>query len=67
MKNLVVDDGKAAIEVDFVGTHTGEFGGVPATGKNVQVPYSAVYDVEDDKISGLRLYVALDLIVQQIS
>jgi hypothetical protein len=27
LKNLLVDEGKAAIEADFVGTHTGEFAG----------------------------------------
>ena len=32
LKNLLTDDGKAAIEADFAGTHTGEFAGVPATG-----------------------------------
>ena len=32
LKNLLVDDGKAAIEADFVGTHTGEFAGIQPTG-----------------------------------
>lgn len=27
VKNLLVDEGKAAIEADFAGTHTGEFAG----------------------------------------
>jgi predicted ester cyclase len=40
VKNTVVDDGKATLEADFVGTHTGEFFGVPATGKQVSVPYA---------------------------
>jgi len=39
VKTLVVGDGQAALEADFVGTHTGEFLGMPATGKSVQVPY----------------------------
>jgi hypothetical protein len=46
VKTLVVDDGQAALEADFVGTHTGEFLGMPATGKSVQVPYCVVYDCE---------------------
>jgi predicted ester cyclase len=37
VKTLVVGDGQAALEADFVGTHTGEFLGMPATGKAVQV------------------------------
>ena len=33
LKNLLADDGKAAIEADFVGTHTGEFAGIQPTGR----------------------------------
>lgn len=32
LKNLLADDGKAAIEADFAGTHTGEFAGLQPTG-----------------------------------
>jgi predicted ester cyclase len=38
MKTLVIGDGQAALEADFVGSHTGEFLGIPATGRSVQVP-----------------------------
>jgi steroid delta-isomerase-like uncharacterized protein len=54
VKTLIVDDGQAVLEADFVGTHTGEFLGMPATGKSVQVPYCVVYDLRDDKIAALR-------------
>ena len=37
VKTLIIRDGHAALEVDFVGTHTGEFLGMPATDKSVQV------------------------------
>jgi predicted ester cyclase len=66
IKNLVVAEGQAAVEADFVGTHTGEFAGIAATGKDVRVPYAVLYDLEGDRISALRLYMSLDLIVQQI-
>src|SRR5512135_526544 len=54
LKSLLVDEGKAAIEADFVDTHTGEFAGLAAT--PVRVPYSVVYDLRDDQISALRIY-----------
>ena len=38
VKTLVVGDGQAALEADLVGIHTGEFLGLAATGKSVQVP-----------------------------
>jgi predicted ester cyclase len=51
LKNLLTDNGKAAIEADFAGTDTGEFAGIPATGRRVRVPYSVVYDLAGDQIS----------------
>jgi steroid delta-isomerase-like uncharacterized protein len=67
LKNLLVDEGKAAIEADFVGTHTGEFAGVQPTGRAVRVPYSVVYDLRDDKISRLRMYFPVSLLVEQLT
>jgi steroid delta-isomerase-like uncharacterized protein len=67
VKTLVIGDGQAALEADFVGTHTGEFLGIPATGKSVQVPYCVVYDLQDDKITALRGYIPMDLFAQQLS
>jgi steroid delta-isomerase-like uncharacterized protein len=66
VKTLIVGDGQAALEADFVGTHTGEFLGIPATGKPVQVPYCVVYDLRDDKIAALRAYIPMDLFTQQL-
>jgi steroid delta-isomerase-like uncharacterized protein len=59
VKTLVVGDGQAALEADFRGTHTGEFLGIPATGKTVQVPYCVVYDLRDDKLAALRAYIPM--------
>jgi steroid delta-isomerase-like uncharacterized protein len=67
VKTLVVGDGQAALEADFVGTHTSEFLGIPATGKSVQVPYCVIYDLQDDKLVALRAYIPMDLFTQQLS
>jgi steroid delta-isomerase-like uncharacterized protein len=66
VKTLVMGDGQAALEADLVGTHTGEFLGMPATGKSVQVPYCVVYDLHDDKIAALRAYIPMELFAQQL-
>ncbi len=66
VKTLVIGDGQAALEADFVGTHTGEFLGMAPTGKSVQVPYCVVYDLQDDKITALRAYIPMDLFAQQL-
>ena len=67
LKNLLTDEGKAAIEADFAGTHTGEFAGIPPTGRAVRVPYSVVYDLSGDQISALRIYFPMSLLIDQLS
>lgn len=66
LRNVVIDDGKAVAEYDFVGRHAGEFGGRAASGANVKVPFCVVYDIPEGKITAARVYFALDLLVQQI-
>jgi steroid delta-isomerase-like uncharacterized protein len=56
LTNLIVGEGTAAVEAVFVGTHTGEFAGIPATGKEVAVPYAVFYDVADGEITALRIH-----------
>jgi predicted ester cyclase len=67
LKNLLVDEDKAAIEADFAGTHTDEFAGVQPTGRAVRVPYAVVYDLHDNQISSLRLYFPMGLLVEQLT
>ena len=64
---LDADADKAAIEADFVGTHTGEFAGVAATGRAVRVPYSVVYDLRGDLISEFRIYFPMGVLVEQLT
>lgn len=67
LKSLLVDGAQAAIEADFVGTHTGEFAGIQPTGRTVKVPYSVVYDLRDDRISALRIYFPMSLLIEQLT
>jgi predicted ester cyclase len=66
LKNMFVAEGNAAAEIDFVGKHIGEFGGIAATGREVRVPYSVVYDVEGEKIKALRIYMPMDALMEQL-
>jgi predicted ester cyclase len=67
LKNLLTEPGKAAIEADFAGTHTGEFADIPATGRKVRVPYSVVYDLSGDRISALRIYFPMSQLIEQLT
>ena len=65
-RNVVVDDGTATIEYDFLGRHIGKFGGRPATGAEVKVPFCVAYDVAAGKIVAARIYFELGALLNQI-
>ncbi len=66
LKSLLVDGERAALEAEFVGKHVGDFMGKAATGKQVRVPYSVVYDLEGDRITALRIYMPMDTLLRQL-
>ncbi len=63
---LIVGEGAAALEALFVGTHTGEFAGVPATGHEVRVPLVVLYEVGEDGITEGRIYLQAATMMQQL-
>jgi len=62
----IYGENNALWEGDFVGKHIGEFAGVPATGKDVRVPLSVVYDIENGKIKRGRIYFEMPALFQQL-
>ncbi|MGY1604013.1 ester cyclase [Geodermatophilus sp. SYSU D00815] len=67
LHGLVFGDGVAMAEARFVGTHRGDFAGVPATGRQVDVPYCMAYDVRDGAITALRAYLPVTAMVAQLT
>ena len=64
--SMICGDGQASLEAIFRGTHTGEFLGVSATGRSVEVPYSVFYELRGDKITALRAYMPMDVLMGQL-
>jgi predicted ester cyclase len=60
------DEGHATWEGSFVGRHTGDFMGIPPTGKEVRVPLCVVYDVRGGKISAGRVYFEVPALMAQL-
>jgi predicted ester cyclase len=65
-KTLIADEGRAALEAEFIGTHTGDFVGMAATGKPVNVPYCVIYDFSGDEITALRIFMPMELFSRQL-
>jgi ketosteroid isomerase-like protein len=53
---LVTGDSTAMLEAVFIGRHVDTWEDVPATGREVRVPYTMAYTVEGGFISALRAY-----------
>lgn len=66
VRNMVFADQQAVGEWDFTGKHIGEFAGIPATGKWINVPLCVVYDLEDDKIKRGRVYLGTSALLAQL-
>ena len=64
--NLVVGENGAVLEARVVGTHTGEFVSVPASGKEIDVPLCVVYDIEGDFITRGRIYFEVPVFLAQV-
>lgn len=64
--NLVIGENSAVLEARVVGTHTGEYAGVPATGKEIDVPLVVVYDIEGDFVIRGRVYFEVPVFLRQV-
>jgi steroid delta-isomerase-like uncharacterized protein len=59
------DDG-VIVEFDLLGTNTGQFYGLPPTGRAFRVPVIAVFSFDGDRITNERIYFDSASLVSQI-
>ncbi len=64
--NLVHQGNQVVIEWMFTAVHKGEFGGIPATGRTVNVPGCSVYTVEGRQITRGNIYFNNPTLMQQL-
>ena len=65
-RNRIYAEDHAVVEGEFVGTHIGEFGGVPATGRSVRVPLCVIYDLSGGRITQGRVYLDPGMLARQL-
>lgn len=63
---LVADGNKVVGEGVLYGTHTGDFMGMPATGRSIELPIIAIFVVEDGSITEGRLYYDVGTMLAQL-
>jgi hypothetical protein len=60
------DDGQFMAESRFTGLHTGDFLGIPATGRRVDFRFAVIVSFRDGLLAGERLYYDLFGILRQL-
>ena len=65
--SAIFGENKGLLEALVVGKHTGEFGGVPATGRSVKVPLAVSYELEGGLIKKARIYLMVNVLLGQIT
>ena len=65
--NAIFSEGKGVLEARVVGRHTGTFAGVPATGRDVEVPLCVTYEVRDGLIQRANIYLMVNVLLAQIT
>ena len=62
-----VTDDAVLLEVMIRGTHLGEWRGLPATGRRVEVPLCGVYTFDsDDRLAGEKIYYDRGTVLRQL-
>jgi hypothetical protein len=55
------------LEVTIRGTHLGEWRGLPATGRNVEIPLCGIYTFDSsDRLQGERIYYDRATVLRQL-
>jgi len=66
IQNYIQQGNQVVIEWIFTALHKGEYGGIPATGNQVNLPGCSVYTVENGQITGGHLYFNGPTLMEQL-
>ncbi len=67
IRNKIITDDNAVLEFVITGRHIGEFAGIGATNREIEVPCTICYDLENGFIKTARVYMMLNVLMKQIS
>ena len=55
--DFICEDDKVVVRARFKGEHKGDLMGIPPTSKTVEVPFTIIYQIADEKISKSWLFI----------
>ncbi len=55
--DYICEDDKVVVRARVKGTHNGDLMGIPPTGKTIDLPFSVIYQINDEKIVKGWLFV----------
>ena len=61
-----IGENTAMVEGFIRGKHTGEFAGIPATGKEINVPMCVTYQLKDGLVQKAHIYLMNDVLLRQL-
>ena len=67
IEQQIAEGSWVATRVTFRGTHTGEFAGIPATGRRIEYAGTAMYRLENGKVVEMWHTVNIHLLMRQIA
>jgi predicted ester cyclase len=50
-EDIIEEKDRVVVRARFIGTHKGDFNGIPATGKSVDLPFIIIYRMEGGRIA----------------
>ncbi|MEO1010196.1 MAG: ester cyclase [Bacteroidota bacterium] len=66
IEEIMTEANKVLIQARMSGTHTGEFGGIPPTGREIDLPFAIRYTIENEKITDHWLIADQMLLMEQL-
>jgi steroid delta-isomerase-like uncharacterized protein len=65
--NRYIGEESVVLEIFINGRHTGEWNGIPATNRTIQVPACAIFTFDSEgKLAGEKVYADFSLVLRQL-